>query len=239
MKLKKIASLMLAGVMAVSMLAGCQNTSVNPEPTPNPDPTPATGYSAKLGKEIDELSPIAGNNVDWSEKSNLQSSLNYQVGSVGYNALTGSFLDSLNDGQVQFVDSFWNTPAIVTNVNDEVTTDMDANVNARHNPSVGNAVMALNPNDTNYDVDEYNTVLLFVVDNGVNLNNAMDQIAKEIVYGVENLDDDYDSTPLSSGNSMNVDYEYTGSVATCTKTFEAGHGVGVSFIAVEIVRHIA
>ena len=239
MKLKKIASLMLAGVMAVSMLAGCQNTSVNPEPTPNPDPTPATGYSAKLGKEIDELSPIAGNNVDWSEKSNLQSSLNYQVGSVGYNALTGSFLDSLNDGQVQFVDSFWNTPAIVTNVNDEVTTDMDANVNARRNPSVGNAVMALNPNDTNYDVDEYNTVLLFVVDNGVNLNNAMDQIAKEIVYGVENLDDDYDSTPLSSGNSMNVDYEYTGSVATCTKTFEAGHGVGVSFIAVEIVRHIA
>ena len=239
MKLKKIASLMLAGVMAVSMLAGCQNTSVNPEPTPNPDPTPATGYSAKLGDEIDELSPIAGNNVDWSEKSNLQSSLNYQVGSVGYNALTGSFLDSLNDGQVQFVDSFWNTPAIVTIVNDEVNTDMDANVNARHNPSAGNAVMSLNPNDTNYDVDEYNTVLLFVVDNGVNLNNAMDQIAKEIVYGVENLDDDYDSTPISSGNSMNVDYVYTGSVATCTKTFEAGHGVGVSFIAVEIVRHIA
>ena len=238
MKLKNVASLVLAGVMAVSMLAGCQNTSVNPEPTPNPDPTPATGYSAKLGKEIDELSPIAGNNVGWSEKSNLQSSLNYQVGSVGYNALTGSFLDSLNDGQVQFVDSFWNTPAIVTNVNDEVTTDMDANVNARRNPSASNAVMSLNPNSTNYDVDEYNTVLLFVVDNGVNLNNAMDQIAKEIVYGVENLDDDYDSTPLSSGNSMNVDYEYTGSVATCTKTFEAGHGVGVSFIAVEIVRHI-
>ena len=239
MKLKKIASLMLAGVMAVSMLAGCQNTSVDPEPTPNPDPTPATGYSAKLGDEIAELSPIAGYNVNWSEKSNLQSSLNYQVGNVGYNALTGSFLNSLNDGQVQFVDSFWNTPAIVTNVNDEVTTDMDANVNARRNPSVSNAVMSLNPNSTNYDVDEYNTVLLFVVDNGVDLNNAMDQIAKEIVYGVENLDDDYDSTPLSSGNSMNVDYEYTGSVATCTKTFEAGHGVGVSFIAVEIVRHIA
>ena len=29
MKLKKIASLMLAGVMAVSMLAGCSNTSGN------------------------------------------------------------------------------------------------------------------------------------------------------------------------------------------------------------------
>ena len=45
--------------------------------------------------------------------------------------------------------------------------------------------------------------------------------------------------PLLLATAMNVDYEYTGSVATCTKTFEAGHGVGVSFIAVEIVRHIA
>ena len=241
MKLKKIASLALAGIMAVSMLAGCNTTSNTPD-TGDDDQgttTPVTGYSAKLGDEIDELSPIAGKAVDWSESNNLQSSLNYQVGNVGYNALTESFLVSLTGGQVQFVDSFWNTPAIVTTVCDEVTADMDANVNARRNPSAANAVMSLNPNSTNYDVDEYNTVLLFVVDNGVDLNNAMDQIAKEIVYGVENLDDDYDSTPLSSGNSMNVDYEYTGSVATCTKTFEAGHGVGVSFIAVEIVRHIA
>ena len=66
MKLKKIASLALAGVMAVSMLAGCQNTSVNPEPTPNPDPTPATGYSAKLGDEIDKLSPIAAEQPELS-----------------------------------------------------------------------------------------------------------------------------------------------------------------------------
>ena len=34
MKLKKIASLALAGIMAVSMLAGCSTT--NPKPNPNP-----------------------------------------------------------------------------------------------------------------------------------------------------------------------------------------------------------
>ena len=34
MKLKKIASLALAGVMTVSMLAGCNTTTVDPEPTP-------------------------------------------------------------------------------------------------------------------------------------------------------------------------------------------------------------
>ena len=239
MKLKKIASLALAGVMAVSMLAGCNTTSNTPD-TGDDDQgttTPVTGYSAKLGDEIAELSTIAGKKVAWSESNDLQSSLNYQVGNVGYNALTKSFLNSLKDGTVQFVDSKWKTPAVVKTVNDNVTTDMKAEQNAGKQANTYNAITVLNPNKDNYDDDDYNTVLLFVVDNGVDLNNAMDQIAAKIEGAVCDLDDDFNSG--KSETSMNVDYEYTGSVATCTKTFEAGHGVGVSFIAVEIVRHIA
>ena len=237
MKLKKIASLMLAGIMAVSMLTACDTTSNTPD-TGDDDQgttTPVTGYSAKLGDEIAELSTIAGKKVDWSESSNLQSSLNYQVGNVGYNALTGSFLNSLNDGQVQFVDSGWATPAIVTTVNDTVNDDMGAEQNARNYRDTDFAIMAINPTLTNYATDDYNTVMLFVVDNGVDLNNAMDRIAEMVSEAIVELDDDFTSSTLGS---MNADYEYTGSVATCTKTFEAGHGVGVSFIAVEIVRHI-
>ena len=237
MKLKKIASLMLAGIMAVSMLTACDTTSNTPD-TGDDDQgttTPVTGYSAKLGDEIAKLSTIAGKKVDWSESSKLQSSLNYQVGSVGYSALTGSFLNSLNDGQVQFVDSGWATPAIVTTVNDTVNDDMGAEQNARNYRDTDFAIMAINPTLTNYATDDYNTVMLFVVDNGVDLNNAMDQIADMVSEAIVELDDDFTSSTLGS---MNADYEYTGSVATCTKTFEAGHGVGVSFIAVEIVRHI-
>ena len=237
MKLKKIASLMLAGIMAVSMLTACDTTSNTPD-TGDDDQgttTPVTGYSAKLGDEIAKLSTIAGKKVDWSESSKLQSSLNYQVGNVGYNALTRSFLNSLNDGQVQFVDSGWATPAIVTTVNDTVNDDMGAEQNARNYRDTDFAIMAINPTLTNYATDDYNTVMLFVVDNGVDLNNAMDQIADMVSEAIVELDDDFTSSTLGS---MNVDYEYTGSVATCTKTFEAGHGVGVSFIAVEIVRHI-
>ena len=237
MKLKKIASLMLAGIMAVSMLTACDTTSNTPD-TGDDDQgttTPVTGYSAKLGDEIAKLSTIAGKKVDWSESSKLQSSLNYQVGNVGYNALTGSFLNSLNDGQVQFVDSGWATPAIVTTVNDTVNDDMGAEQNARNYRDTDFAIMAINPTLTNYATDDYNTVMLFVVDNGVDLNNAMDRIAEMVSEAIVELDDDFTSSTLGS---MNADYEYTGSVATCTKTFEAGHGVGVSFIAVEIVRHI-
>ena len=47
MKLKKIASLMLAGVMAVSMLAGCNTVSTDPEQPNQPeDPIVAGGISA-------------------------------------------------------------------------------------------------------------------------------------------------------------------------------------------------
>ena len=245
MKLKKIASLALAGIMAVSMLTACNTTSNTPD-TGDDDQgttTPVTGYSAKLGDEIAELSTIAGKAVTWSESSDLQSNLNYQVGNVGYNALTESFLKSLSGGQVQYVGDTWRNPRIVTTVIDELQNDMNAEVDSLKVPTSYDAIAGLTPNGKNYEADDYNTVMLFVVDNGVDLNNAMDQISKEIVRAVQDLDDDFDAPAgdpaLNNNYTANVDYEYTGSVATCTKTFEAGHGVGVSFIAVEIVRHIA
>ena len=49
MKLKKIASLALAGVMAVSMLTACNTASGQPQnPTTPPTTTPAAGKSAGL-----------------------------------------------------------------------------------------------------------------------------------------------------------------------------------------------
>ena len=52
MKLKKIASLMLAGIMAVSMLAGCKTGT---EPTdPETPATPVTGVAATVNNELDE-----------------------------------------------------------------------------------------------------------------------------------------------------------------------------------------
>ena len=58
MKLKKIASLMLAGVMAVSMLAGCNSASNggnSGEGEGEGEGTTASGYSAMLGEKANEL----------------------------------------------------------------------------------------------------------------------------------------------------------------------------------------
>ena len=56
MKLKKIASLMLAGVMAVSMLTACGEgkNETKPEGEGNGEGTTASGYSAMLGEKAAE-----------------------------------------------------------------------------------------------------------------------------------------------------------------------------------------
>ena len=54
MKLKKIASLMLAGVMAVSMLAGCSTASIKPEEPTDPEQPTATGYSVEMAENLSD-----------------------------------------------------------------------------------------------------------------------------------------------------------------------------------------
>ena len=69
MKLKKIASLMLAGVMAVSMLAGCATADVEPEQPEKPE-TPATSaaadalYSELTGSAKEKVTAVANAELD-------------------------------------------------------------------------------------------------------------------------------------------------------------------------------
>ena len=74
MKLKKIASLALAGVMAVSMLTACgeaNNIDDTQKPT-EPDVTPAAGYSATFEGR---LSALAASNIDMSDSADLNAAL--------------------------------------------------------------------------------------------------------------------------------------------------------------------
>ena len=78
MKLKKIAALALAGVMAVSMLAGCANKPGSSEPTePTPDTT-ATGYMVEDLTEAlkDRNENYEDSTITVSANASLQSALN-------------------------------------------------------------------------------------------------------------------------------------------------------------------
>ena len=85
MKLKKIASLMLAGVMAVSMLAGCSGNGNGGnggegEGQVNTDDLSAASIIAELNEDTTEK-------VTFSADSSLENALNKTVSVVGFNAL--------------------------------------------------------------------------------------------------------------------------------------------------------
>ena len=103
MKLKKIASLALAGIMAVSMLAGCSTTSVDPEPTPNPgDDEPAvSGYSQMLYNHLTNAAQKKVTPQDSDAVNNaLATAMEYAAG----NTIAGSYDDYI-DGDTHVVNN--------------------------------------------------------------------------------------------------------------------------------------
>ena len=235
MKLKKIASLMLAGVMAVSMLAGCQTTS-NDQPTQPEEPTnPVTGYSAVLESK---LSAHAQDKIDMSDDADLTAALDYVVGNVGNNAITQEFWTTMNNGKIHYIDGA--AAPVLQLVNTKLYDKMSAK--AEWEGAAYTVISHLNPTNVTasdynyYTKDDVNAVLLYAVDGGVELENAIEQVANNIDQAIVDLTDEYKVNTTNDGATTN--FHYTGSVATCTKTFESGHGLSVTFIAVEVVRHI-
>ena len=234
MKLKKFASLALAGIMAVSMLTACDTTSVDPEPTPNPDPTPSTGYSSMLE---DKMSVQVTNKTVFRDDANLNAALDYAVGNIGNDKITASFVESaVGSGSVRFINRNWSSAftGVIDTMRDKLdvkapwnNTDIDTLDNIRPNES--------NPADyANYKKNNVNTLLVYVVDDGVKIPNALDQIKNSIQSTWE--DKLYDDFKATGEQNSGYDYHYDCSVAVSNRNFESGHGVGVNFIAVEVTR---
>ena len=234
MKLKKIASLALAGIMAVSMLTACDTTSVDPEPTPNPDPTPSTGYSSMLE---DKMSVQVTNKTVFQDDADLNAALDYAVGNVGNDDITGDFgFGVFNGGAVRYIST---TPAndplrlVVSTMRDKL------DVKADWNNEDTNTLDNIRPVDTanhyaNYKKNNVNTLLVYVVDDGVEITNALDQIKNRIQSTWE--DKLFDDFQLAADGQSGRDYHYVCSVAVSNRNFESGHGIGLNFIAVEVTR---
>ena len=233
MKLKKIASLALAGIMAVSMLTACDTTSVDPEPTPNPDPTPSTGYSSMLE---DKMSVQVTNKTVFQDDADLNAALDYAVGNIGNDKITASFVESAGGlGSVRFINENWSSA--FTGVIDTMRDKLD--VKADWNNTDTNTLDNIRPmgdanHYANYKKNNVNTLLVYVVDDGVEIPNALDQIKNQLQSTWE--DDLYDDFTLAGDSSSGRDYHYVCSVAVSNRNFESGHGIGVNFIAVEVTR---
>ena len=228
MKLKKIASLMLAGVMAVSMLAGCQTTS-NDQPTqPEQPTTPATGYSATVqGK----LSDIAKSKLTMSDDAKLDNALDYAVGFASANKIGNWYIDE--DG-MGFISGKSDTSA--GEVTKSVIEAMDAGKNGLEATKIDDVRAFLTPDDNNYDDDDQDIVFTYIINGQTSMNNVLELVAEDISENVmDNMSVLYN---IGAGLNSEVPYYYTGSVSAKTVELADSHGVSTTFVAVELVRHI-
>ena len=185
MKLKKIASLLLAGVMAVSMLAGCSTTSA--EPTPDPDDsvvTPASGYSATFA---DALTGAAAKKITMEDNADLTAKLNDAMGNLSSSTLT-KFFTAIGGSDVLDLS--------VRGIGDlqdvqRLTGDMGS-------VSVHKAFVELVPSDKELTDEGYwkdeTVTMLFAVDGLVDENKAVEQVAADLNDDIGKLYRDNDST---------------------------------------------
>lgn len=230
MKLKKIVSLALAGIMAVSMLTACGEGDSNSTVTPPVDNTTSTGLSAQLGAEASDLT---NSKVTFADSTALNNALKHAVGNIGDRTISQAFRQGINDvtylGNLQA----WGAVAAAVGVLED---DMDVDVAMLANENW--TVNGLNPTDAQYDENNYNTVMLFAVDSGVLMTNIIEQLSDLIDDDMDDLVTSFDVTNVNNDNNQHeVSYHYTCSVASTSKTFvDADTTFGVTFVAVEINR---
>ena len=193
MKLKKIASLMLAGVMAVSMLAACGDNSSTTTPVVPPvdDNTATSAISDALNDQL------------FSKQADL---LSFES-----NSKLASLLDRIaeDDEDFEIRDTLVSNAARPTLLAPRVDVDIANIVNAAFNgtnPAVTmtNADIAVNHNN--------NQAYLYVytVDGSM---QDVDQIARAVMNGVNGLQDNvYDVAGIVDGGTIPqpMDYEYKG-----------------------------
>ena len=239
MKLKKLMALAMAGVLAVSMLAGCKGNTINNNDPVDPD-APATGISADVGSRVEALALEDEEDADldhltFADDNELTAALNDAIGGAGVSGIVSDYftdtIRELHDGAVhdrlyelvEPTEGIWIT-----------------------NNSIGNVV--------GDDGDTETALRVYAISNVIDENTVKQQIARELT-----------GANVSGGNVVNVvdythhnnvwNYEYTISVAMSTKTVNSANvGWGgktenglegfvtgaenptVTFVAVQIVR---
>ena len=240
MKLKKIASLALAGVMAISMLTACGSTINEQQPPVNggDDNNQVSGYSQMLHSHLS----TSGQKKVTPEDSNIvNQALQTAMGYAADGTIAGIYDDGGWFGTTALVND-WNWPAAPRSIRRAAVSLIDT-MDAENavTQGVSNTFDVLDPDGNNYNSTSLNISMLFVADGGKEMNAVMDEVADIINSEVEWLEDDFDLNDNTSADdqvdgSMNTDYDYTMSVAADTITLTADHGKSLTFVAVNIAR---
>ena len=255
MKLKKLAALALAGVMAVSMLTACGNGNGG-APDNGGENGVATGYSSVLAKYMTEASKM--DNVTFQDSSDDAAALADALGNRGTLLLSGDTIAPVP------------LPVISSIICNDFKESLGVNnvVTDVANTLLGDGMEVVKMFDDEHgDLNEPKKIgMLFVVDGTISVEKALRQLGMGIRASINDteLDDlwnvdgdlndginefiDYFSLdtivselPESmSSNGMTWNYDYTISASVINKAltvFDGYHG-SANYIAITITRTI-
>ena len=227
MKLKKIASLMLAGVMAVSMLTACNGSTTNDNTNgdDNTNTTPAATYSSTFGDALEGVAGVNGKIV-MSDNADLTADLNKAIEKLSAATILSYYTDLGNN----FYDKTVNNFAGGSEFNDlrEIANDMSAK--AVKTAFSDDEDMLGDFTSKKYYEDKTVT-MLFAVDSTVSASAAVAEVASD-------LQDEIAALKIENTDNKNntLHFNYDGSVSVATKTLTENHGMGMHIIAVQITR---
>ena len=249
MKLKKIASLMLAGIMAVSMLTACGGNTVDNKDDGDDNTTTVPASNASTVFE-GALSTKANIKIDMADNATLNANLNTAIENL--TSSTIKVFNTVNKGVMNFaVDGYhWvgENGQVIGNVVDSIMGG-DLKIIADEmgaDDMWTSAFAALRP--TFNDAEDETVTMLFAVDSAVSDDAAVKQVAKRLDNAISLLqidDDVIDPSKPAPRASATVNpgldwttlhYEYSGSVSVASKVLTENHGMGMRIVAVQITR---
>ena len=229
MKLKKIASLMLAGIMAVSMLTACDGNTVDDTQKPEePDVTPSTSASAQT--LVSNMSKAAQNKVTAVANSDLTAALQSAVEDYFTNA------DVVKYGSLfEIVDTWYGKGP-----NDARETDIGEALVENLKPYTTEISKLNNLSDDK--TDPFTAVEVYGVNGSVSDKDLLEQLGHKIDSEIVGLNNDgkyavdgkneYDSKVM---NYVDYDYEVSASIVTADGRVW-GIEDTVKFVAVAVTR---
>ena len=227
MKLKKIASLMLAGVMAVSMLAGCQTASNggnNGGEGDGENNGVVSGISSAISTAVKADVTGIDTNVKFSDDSALDENLKYAAGFAGVDDALRGFvtknLKEINHGRVL------STLKDRAGVNDNYDTNVGID-------AIGNDDVLAAAEPTGTTMHDEVAVRLYAISSVIPQENINELVAEDIAEIIDKDNDgEYDddvylySTDDANQNSSKFNHTYTISVSSYTKSV-GGASLGI------------
>ena len=242
MKLKKIASLMLAGIMAVSMLAGCSGNTINDNTGDDDSIDPGiNGVSAAVGALVkEELGDDYPAYVTFSDSAELNKDLQYAVEYAGVMDIMPNYIwsDTLT-GVANDVYS-----RLQTAVGDDANDGVDVG-------NIGSDAILKAAENTGMTMEDAVAVDMRAISSSIG-ENALNQLIAEKINEIVKIEDYlYSTQDGDDNNGSNYNHTYTVSVSTYTKTVNSSmngsltSGTGnvqgaadpaVTFVAIQVVR---